>query len=62
MFWQNEYHPVELKDKAMTEQKLYYIHKNPVESGIVDEIWEYRYSSAKDYCNQKGLLDIIVIE
>jgi hypothetical protein len=29
-FWQNEYHPVELFYNGMTDQKLDYLHNNPV--------------------------------
>ncbi len=36
-----------------------YIHENSVKARLVDEPWEYRYSSARDYMNnQKGLLDV----
>lgn len=63
MFWMNEYHPVELTSIEITQQKLNYLHYNPVKAGLVDEPWEYRYSSARDYSNyKKGLLDIKFIE
>jgi putative transposase len=55
------YHPIELSNTNITKQKLDYLHENPVKAGIVDEIWEYRYSSGRDYCGRKGLLDIIII-
>jgi putative transposase len=59
MFWQNEYHPVELSTNEMMDQRLDYIHNNPVEAGIVDKAEEYLYSSARDYfTNEKGLLDL----
>ena len=44
------------------EQKLEYTHNNPVKAEIVDLPEEYRYSSARDYCGTKGLLDIEFIE
>ncbi len=62
MFWQNDYHPIELSNPAITKQKLDYLHENPVKAGIVDNIWEYRYSSARNYCGMQGLLDIMIIE
>ena len=44
------------------DQKLAYIHENPVKAGLVDEPWEYRFSSARDYMNnQKGLLEVELI-
>jgi putative transposase len=61
-FWQQENHPIELITNKFIDQKLQYIHKNPVKAGLVDEPWEYRYSSARDYMNnQKGLLDVELI-
>jgi len=44
------------------EQKLDYIHNNPVVAGIVDAPENYLYSSARDYAGTKGLLDIEFIE
>lgn len=56
-FWKQDYHPVELNTPGMMEQRLNYLHNNPVRSGLVWEPWHYKYSSAIDYCtNEKGLL------
>lgn len=42
----------------MMQQKMDYIHENPVNSGIVLEPQYYKYSSAVDYyTEEKGLLD-----
>jgi len=57
-FWTQENHPMELYSNKFKEQKLDYIHQNPVRAGIVDEPWEYIYSSARAYCDMKCLLDI----
>ncbi len=58
-FWQQDYHPVELNMNAKLEQRLLYLHENPVRSGLVWEAWHYKYSSAIDYyTNEKGLLKI----
>ncbi len=40
------------------EEKLEYIHNNPVNEGIVCRPEEYYYSSARDYCGERGLIDI----
>ena len=32
-------------------KKLNYIHQNPVKNGFVDNAWEWKYSSAKNYCD-----------
>ena len=58
-FWKQDYHPVELATNEMLEQRLQYLHENPVRSGLVWEAWHYKYSSAIDYyTNEKGLLKI----
>lgn len=59
-FWQQDNQPKELYSSGFIDQKLAYIHDNPVEAGLVDEPCEYVYSSARDYenANRKGLIDI----
>lgn len=57
-FWQQDNHPIELSTIKMVEQRLVYLHENPVVEGIVREAEEYLYSSAKDYSGGKGLLEI----
>lgn len=62
-FWKQDYHPVELTTNEMLEQRLKYLHENPVRSGLVWEAWHYKYSSAIDYyTTEKGLLIIERIE
>ncbi len=51
-------HPVELRTIKMAHQKLDYIHYNPVEAGFVEKPEEYLYSSARDYYEGKGLVEI----
>ena len=61
-FWLQHNKPIELLTAEMTEQKLNYIHDNPVEAGFVENAWEYLYSSAKDYQTEnKGLIDILFV-
>jgi putative transposase len=57
-FWTHENHPVELFSNKFKDQKLEYIHQNPVRAGIVEEPWEYIYSSARAYCDMKCILEI----
>ena len=56
--WQDGNHPVLLDTNKMMEQRLNYIHQNPVEAGIVEEEEHYLYSSARDYSGKKGLLEV----
>ena len=37
------------------------MHQNPVEAGLVYEAEEYVYRSVRDYADEKGLLDDIVL-
>lgn len=61
-FWQQDNHPVELFSAKFMEQKLDYIHFNPVEAGWVENPSDYLYSSARDYeQNQKGMIDIVLL-
>lgn len=57
-FWQHHNKPIELWTAAVIEQKADYIHNNPVEAGFVTEPSYWRYSSAIDYADGKGLIDI----
>ncbi len=60
-FWQQDNHPIELMTNEMLMQRLNYLHNNPVVSGAVSEPQHYLYSSACDYCGEKGLLPIIMV-
>ena len=58
--WQDDNHPIDLHD-IDPDQKLNYIHENPVKAGIVEFPEQYLYSSARDYIGIKGLVDIKII-
>ena len=56
-FWKQDYHPIELNNNNKLQQRLNYLHENPVRLGLVWEPWHYKYSSAIDYyTNEKGLI------
>jgi len=61
VFIRNEYKEVML-DRKIMEQKLDYVHNNPVSAGFVSSPTDWIYSSARDYAGEKGLLDIILLE
>ena len=60
-FWQQDNHPICLDNGALIDQRLDYLHNNPVAEGIVEEPEHYIYSSARDYAGIKGLLDIVLL-
>ena len=60
-FWQQDNHPIELSNNTMINQRLDYIHNNPVTAGFVIHPEEYPYSSARDYSEEKGYLEVVLI-
>ncbi len=60
-FWQSDNHPIELWSPRVIEQKLAYIHWNPVHAKIVASPSHYLYSSASNYFEGTGLLDVAII-
>lgn len=61
-FWQHNNHHIEISDNKTMDIKINYVHNNPVKAGYVNIPEDYPYSSAKDYCGEKGLLPDIVVE
>jgi REP element-mobilizing transposase RayT len=57
--WQEGSHPQAIADDAMMWQKLEYLHNNPVNRGYVDDPLHWRYSSARNYARQPGLIDVV---
>ncbi|HEY4760118.1 MAG TPA: transposase [Thermoguttaceae bacterium] len=57
--WQEGSHPQMIQNDEMMWQKLEYIHYNPVKRGYVDDPLHWRYSSARNYAGQPGLLPVV---
>lgn len=57
-FWQQHNHPIELSSNEITQQRIDYIHHNPVAAQFVENPGDWLYSSARDYEGRKGLIDI----
>jgi putative transposase len=56
--WQEGSHPQAILDEDTLQQKLEYMHNNPVRRGYVDEPAHWRYSSSRCYLDMPGLLEI----
>jgi putative transposase len=56
--WQEGSHPQLISSEEMLLQKLEYIHQNPVKRGYVDLAEHWRYSSARNYLGQLGLIPV----
>ena len=61
-FWQEGNYIEVINSYDFFKQKLDYIHNNPVRQEIVSRPEDYWYSSARDYCGEKGLLNVIVVK
>lgn len=60
-FWRHDNKPIELWSNIVIQEKINYIHKNPVDAGLVYYPEDYIYSSASDYVDKKGILDNVVV-
>ena len=57
-FWQQHNQPEILNNPNSVERAMDYIHNNPVTAGFVDNPVNYPYSSAVDYTEGKGRVNI----
>jgi hypothetical protein len=57
--WQEGSHPKQIQSDEIMWQKLNYAHDNPVRRGYVDDPLHWRYSSARNYAKQPGLIEVI---
>jgi len=57
-FWQQHNKPIEIKDQEMFDKTLDYMHQNPVLAGFVNKPEDWKYSSARDFCGIKGLVEL----
>ena len=56
--WKDGFHPVELNTNQMIDERLAYVHNNPVAAGITWTPEGYKYSSASNYAGIESLIDI----
>lgn len=56
--WQEGIQPKLIQSEQMMIDRINYIHNNPIKRGYVDEAKHWRYSSARDYEGDDGLIDI----
>jgi REP element-mobilizing transposase RayT len=60
--WQEGFHPKLITSEEMLQQKIDYIHENPVRIGLVEKSEDWLYSSARNYYDLETVLDIDFIE
>ena len=56
--WQEGSHPQEIHNDEMMIQKIEYTHANPLRRGYIDDATHWRYSSARNYADKPGLIDV----
>jgi len=61
-FWQKGNHPIMLYSPDVMWQKIRYIHLNPVRAGIVENAEDYTYSSASNYTEKGGLINVVLMD
>lgn len=57
-FWQEGVAPKRIYNRSMLEQKIQYIHYNPVRRGYVELPEHWMYSSARNYAGLSSRLDV----
>ncbi len=60
-FWRHDNKPIDLWSNKVIDEKLNYIHNNPVDEDLVYYPGDYVYSSARDYSSERGLLDGVIV-
>ncbi len=56
--WQEGVHPQLIESQKVALQKINYIHNNPVKRGLVAEPEYWLFSSASNYINGHGVIEI----
>ena len=46
----------------MMDQRIEYIHQNPVRTGWVDNPEDWVYSSARNYLGDEGIIEIYIAD
>lgn len=59
-FWQDGSHPEEISSNKFFDEKLDYIHNNPVKELFVENPEDYYFSSARNYAGLNNQLDIVL--
>jgi REP element-mobilizing transposase RayT len=60
--WRHDNHYIELDSNEIIEQKLDYLHNNPIEAGYVYEAEHYVFSSAAQYAGIPGDVELVFLD
>lgn len=56
--WQQHNQPIELSNNTILDQRLDYLHMNPVKAGFVDKPEDWLFSSTKNYAGLGSMLTL----
>jgi len=56
--WDHDNHFIEVSSPKFTQQKIDYIHENPVRAGLVYRAEDYVYSSASNYAGIDQVIEV----
>jgi REP element-mobilizing transposase RayT len=59
-FWEDDNHPEEISSNKFFDEKLEYLHNNPVKELIVERPEDYIFSSARNYAGLSNYLEIVL--
>jgi len=54
-FWQPKYYSFEIESTAKLEEKVHYMHENPVRAGLARKATDWRWSSARWYASRRSV-------
>jgi hypothetical protein len=61
--WKHRFYDFNIYSQAKFEEKLDYIHKNPVKAGLTKELSQYKYCSWRNYhLDDQSIFEINFIE
>jgi REP element-mobilizing transposase RayT len=61
-FWRHDNKPIELWSNEVIQQKIDYIHSNPVKDKIFDLPEDYYFSSVRNYAGLDNDLEVILLD
>lgn len=63
ILWNEGFHPMQVHTREFFQQKLDYMHDNPIRAGFVENAEDWKYSSAGFYyCEKDSVVPITPIE
>jgi len=58
ILWKEGYHAKQIHTNSFLDEKLNYIHNNPVDAGFVSVSEDFLYSSARNYSNLESMIEV----